>query len=63
MWDVMELHDDTFPHGPISTPEDPDLRDDRPTGASQRWWFRAILVLDLIAVALFVAMVVVPRLT
>jgi hypothetical protein len=63
MWNVMELHDDTRSHGSTSTADDPDLRDDRATPASERWWFGAIVALDILAIVAFVAWVVIPRLT
>jgi hypothetical protein len=63
MCNVMELHDDTFSTGSGSTTIDPDLRDERATGATRRWVFGAILVLDLLAIVAFVGLVVIPRLT
>ena len=59
----MELHDDTLSAGRRPTAVDPDLRDDLAPNARRRWAFVALVALDVIAIALFVGLVVVPRLT
>jgi hypothetical protein len=59
----MERKDDTFSGASTPSQDDPDLRDDRAAPASGRWWFGAIVALDIIAIEAFVASVVIPRLT
>ena len=60
----MQILDDTaLRHGPISAPEDLDLRDECARSTRHRWWFAAIVALDTLAILAFVAWVVIPRLT
>ena len=59
------LDDTTLPHGhgPISAPEDLDLRDEYARSTGHRWWYAAIVALDTLAILAFIAWVVIPRLT
>lgn len=58
----MQTLDDTTSHGPISTPEDLDLRDEYARSTRHRWWYAAIVAADTLAILAFVAWVVIPRL-
>jgi hypothetical protein len=60
----MQIYNDTtFRRGPISAPEDQDLRDESARSARHRWWYAAIVALDAIAILAFIVWVVVPKLT
>ncbi len=57
------LDDTTLPHGPISAPEDLDLRDEYARSTGHRWWYAAIVALDALAILAFIAWVVIPKLS
>jgi uncharacterized protein involved in exopolysaccharide biosynthesis len=60
---VHILDDTALRHGPISAPEDLDLRDEFARSARRRWLFAAIVALDTFAILAFVVWVAMPRLT
>jgi hypothetical protein len=60
----MHIYNDTaFGREPISAPEDHDLRDETARSAHRRWWYAAIVALDMVAILAFTARVVIPKLT
>jgi hypothetical protein len=64
MWDVMEIYNDTgFGREPISATEDHDLLDESARSAHHRWWYAAIVALDMVAILAFIVWVVIPKLT
>lgn len=61
---MMEILDKTtFRRGPLSAPEDLDLRDEYARSTHHRWWFGVILALDTLAILAFLTWVVIPKLT
>jgi hypothetical protein len=62
--DVMQIYGDTAPRRePISALEDHDLSDEFARSARTRWWYAAIVALDVIAILAFIVWVVIPKLT
>jgi hypothetical protein len=60
---MQVLDDTTLPHAEISAQEDLGLRDEYARSTGHRWWYAAIVMLDILAIVAFVALVVIPRLT